>query len=234
MATEVYLAMTAAEFTYTVPLPAKAAWMACHFSPYGQGLSNLPAALPEGSILILNDRIPVCNHDPEQIFRQLQQALNQFHCSSILLDFEQPNMEALGELAAYLTASLPCPVAVSDNYAASIDCPVFLCACPHHTPLSEHIAPWAGRELWLDLARDAESIVLTKQGASILPLPLGELPEKGHHDRNLHCHYKTQTGEDFARFTLWRTGEDLNALADEARELGISTMVGLYQEWHHL
>ena len=43
-----YFAMTAAEIRGCSALPAGIAWMACHFSPYGTGLSNLPPELPEG------------------------------------------------------------------------------------------------------------------------------------------------------------------------------------------
>ena len=46
MAITPFLAMTAAEFRKKEDLPDKIAWMACHFSPYGLGLSNLPQRLP--------------------------------------------------------------------------------------------------------------------------------------------------------------------------------------------
>ena len=52
MAIAQYLAMTAAEMIGSTFLPQKAAWMACHFSPYSTGLCNLPSALPPGSLLI--------------------------------------------------------------------------------------------------------------------------------------------------------------------------------------
>ena len=46
MAIRPFLAMTAAEIRGTETLPPKTAWMACHFSPYSTGLSNLPKDLP--------------------------------------------------------------------------------------------------------------------------------------------------------------------------------------------
>lgn len=226
-----YLAMTAAEIaSFPTPLE-KCAWMACHFSPYGTGLSNLPPALPRDSILILNDRIPICGHDPERIAAQLRQTVDALGCDSVLLDFQQENVAELAELASHLTAMLPCPTAVSDRYAGELDCPVFLSPCPHHEPLWEHLSRWKGREIWLDLAVDAETIILTKKGSSILPLPLGEFPPGGHREKTLHCHYSIETGADVARFTLWRTREDLEALAQEAEKLGITTLIGLHQEW---
>lgn len=231
MASVCYLAMTASEFATEQALPPNVAWMACHFSPYGTGLSNLPLSLPPGSLLILNDRIPICGHDAARIADQLAQAVETLGCRGILLDFQQPDSNELALLAAHLTASLPCTVAVSHGYAQELDCPVFLPPCPHHTSLQDHIAVWSNRELWLDLAVDAETITLTKNGAAILPLPLGVLPEGGHWDNKLHCHYSIENTPDSSRFTLWRTREDLENLAQEAEELGIKTLVGLFQEF---
>ena len=230
MAVKRYLAMTAAEFAAAEELPAGIAWMACHFSPYGTGLSNLPSSLPAGSLLILNDRIPFRGHDPARIASQLHQAVEAMDCAGILLDFQKPDIEALAELSEHLVTALPCPVAVSDSYGENLNGPVFLSPCPHHTHLQEHIAPWQGRELWLDWAGDAETITLTRDGSAIFPVPLGEFPQGGHRDEQLHCHYSIENGLDSARFTLWRTRDDLEELAREAEELGIQTLVGLYQE----
>ena len=72
MALTLYLAMTAAELQNCRQIPEHIAWMACHFSPYSSGISNVPVQLPAGSVLILNDRIPPQGHDPELVARQLQ------------------------------------------------------------------------------------------------------------------------------------------------------------------
>ena len=230
MAIPLFLAMTGAEFQFCEALPEHIAWMACHFSPYGTGLSNLPPALPPGSLLILNDRIPICRHNPEVIRQQLQQIVEDHRCSGVVLDFQRKGVPETAQLATHLAKAISCPVAVSDHYAQMLDCPVFLPPCPHHTPLSEYILSWKGRKLWLDLAVNAESITLTKTGSQILPLPLGEFPEGGHTDRLLHCHYSTETSIDSARFTLWRTRADMETLSAEAEKLGIQILVGLYSE----
>lgn len=227
-----YLALTASEFTSAADFPSHCAWMACHFSPYGTGLSNLPCSLPENSLLTLNDRISFQEHNPERIREQLIQAASTLKCSAVLLDFQQENSRELKELAAYLSSGLPCPTVVSDSYADGLDCPVFLGPCPHHIALPDHTAPWHNRELWLDLAMNAEIIFLTDTGASIHDMPWGEIPEGGFADTPLHCHYAMETGKDSARFRLWRTQEDLQALKDAAITLGIRNFVGLYQEFH--
>ena len=192
----------------------------------------MPSSLPPGSLLILNDRIPICGHDPERITGQLLKAAETIPYCGLLLDFQRSGLEESFRLAEHLVSSLPCPVAVADPYAENLNCPVFLSPCPHHTPLAEYLQTWAGREIWLDLARDAQMLTLTKNGCVTLPLPPGELPENGHRDKPLHCHYRTETSPDSARFTLWRTKEDLEALAREAETLGVKTLVGLYQELH--
>ena len=42
------------------------------FFPYSTGLSNLPKALPPGSMVILDDITPIHGHDAEAIAAQLR------------------------------------------------------------------------------------------------------------------------------------------------------------------
>lgn len=235
MAFQPFLAMTAAELRNCPAVPEKISWMACHFSPYGLGLSNLPGTLPPGSILMLDDITPIRGHSPEVIAIQLEQRVRALQCAGVLLDFQRPDVEETAALAGYLSESLPCPVAVSDLYAKKNTCPVFVSAPPCHVPLKEHTAPWLGREIWLEMALSAERLTLTEGGAGITPLPFRENCEKGFADEDLHCHYRVESGQDQAAFTLWRTREDLEGLMEEAQSLGVTTGIGLYQELqtHH-
>ena len=230
MATVRYLAMTASEFAASKVLPSNIGWMACHFSPYEYGLTDLPHTLPPDSLLILNDRIPIREHEPQKILRQLQETAVRCGCRGVLLDFQKMRCSELKALASYLVSALPCPVAVSENYACDLSCPVFLSPCPHHIPLKEHTKPWLGREIWLDLAADAEALLLTKEGMQVHPLPCQDLPSAAHWDQKLHCHYSIALTEKSARFTLWRTQADVDSLAEEAVRLGVTTFVGLYRE----
>lgn len=230
MATDMILAMTGAEIAGISCLPSKIGWMACHFSPYSTGLSNRPLRLPPDSILILNDITPPHGHDKQLIAAQLQECAEQFQCRGILLDFQRPDCAETAELSAFLHQTLPCPVAVSEYYGAKLDCPIFLAPLPHHISLQEYIFPWKNREIWLELALDAEEIRLTEAGASIVPLPC--LPQiNGFSEEALHCHYRAELSEDSAVFSLWRTRDDIGALLQEADSLGIITAVGLYQEF---
>lgn len=228
MAIQGFLAMTGAELALCNRLPPKAGWMACHFSPSSPGLSNLPKALPEGSLLILNDRLPICGHDKARIAEELSRVIWDHGCCALLLDFQRPDIPEAKALTGVLTEALPCPVAVTPPYADGNTAAVFLPPLPCHLPLSQWIAPWQGRELWLELALDRETITLTDKGASIAPVDLE--PETGFEEKNLHCHYSAAVEEDQAVFSLWRTRDDLAELLLEAETLGVTTAVGLYQE----
>ena len=204
--------------------------MACHFSPCHHGLSNLPKKLPTGALLILDDATPMEGHDPRIIKEQLRDCAMQFQCAGVLLDFQRPGCDGAHELAAALSESLPCPVAVSHLYAGSLSCPVFLPPCPLHSSLERYLTPWNGRPIWLETALDAQTMLLTKDGCRV---QFAEgLPEDGFAEERLHCHYKADLLEDAARFTLWRTREDLENMLEEAQKLGVVCAVGLWQELH--
>lgn len=226
-----YLAMTAAEIGANPPLPPKIAWMACHFSPYSAGLSNCPRQLPPGSLLILNDFSPIHGHSPETAANQLRSWVEDFQCSGVLLDFQRPGNTETAALTEYLVGSLPCPVAVSHLYADSLSCPVFLPPVPVQTPVAEYLAPWQGREIWLETALDAVKITLTEKGASFAPLPRADGEKNDFRGEKLHCRYRISLSEDRAEFLLYRAKEDLASLLRDAGNHGVTTAVGLYQEW---
>jgi len=230
MALPLYLAMTAAEIEGSPALPARMAYMACHFSAYGDGLSNCPKSLPEGSLLILNDRTPICGHAPAQITAQLEEILELNACWGILLDFQRPDVAETAVLAKYLVHALSCPVGVSAVYGRDLDCPIFLPPVPPDTQPETYLSPWRGREIWLEAALDGLEITLTEAGASTSALPFCEATENAHRDEMLHCHYHAQVSTAEARFTLCRTREDLDELLEEAESLGVAAAVGLWQE----
>lgn len=229
MAIPLYLAMTAAEFRNCAELPPHPAWMACHFSPYGTGLTNLPGHLPKGSLLILNDRTPVHGHDPFLIASTVKELVHKWECSGLLLDFQRPCCKQTESIVQELSR-LDFPVAVSELYAVSIDCPVFIGTPPLRKPLEAHLAPWKGRELWLEAGLIGEVATVTETGTTFAPLPPGEQPDCPYRDDPLFCHYRTDTSSQEITFTLQRTQEDLDQLLCRGEELGIRQAVGLYQE----
>lgn len=218
-----YTAMTAAEFEKFGPLCPKIAWMACHFSPYGTGLSNLPTSLPANSLLILNDRTPICGHDPELVAQQLSETVETFHCSGILLDFQRAGDD---EIAAAV-AKLPYPLALTPPYAEKHDGAVFLPAPPLHVSLKTHIAPWSGRTIWQEVALEHSCFRITSTGSNEVsrePLPCP------HTDEQLHCAYGIDIRQNHVDFYLTRTLSQLPDFLAEGAALGISQFVGLYQQ----
>ena len=119
---------------------------------------------------------------------------------------------------------------VLETYARELECPVFLPPPPPHVPLQEYLAPWQGREIWLEAALDGEVITVTEKGSVSSPLPPAEIPENSLEDPALHCHYRSKTFDDRIDFTLWRTRDDLTNLLREAESLGVTLAVGLWQE----
>jgi len=164
MALPVYLAMTAAETALCPDLPVNMAWMACHFSSYGTGLSNLPQQLPEGSLLILNDRIPVQGHDPQAVTVQLAALAEDMHAGGVLLDFQRPYDPQTEAIVRAVSQALPCTVAVTEYYAADTPCAVFLEAPRAYHPLQRITDCWKGRELWLELSCSPGTVTVTEEG----------------------------------------------------------------------
>lgn len=230
MTLPIYLAMTDTEMRSCSSLPAHTAYMACHFSPYSTGICNLPTDLPAGSILILNDRIPLLNHDPEEILVQLKSILEKIPFYALLLDFQQEDCPLSYAIAKHLTEKLPVPVGVTQYYAKELECPVFVAPPALHVPLSDHLKPWGGRQIWLDVGLPAGCYRVDKSGCTQAPCirPADPLP---HQDKSLHCHYGIHLERDHVIFTLARTDEDLKSLLSEGEAIGVSTAIGLYQEW---
>ena len=223
---DVFLAQTCQEMKQFAA--EKTAYMACHFSPYGMGLSNLPDRLPAGSILLLDDSMPPNGHDSGVVESELKDFIGRFDIAAVLLDFQGEMREESMGIAQHLANALPCPVAVSEGYAKELGCPVFLSPTPVNMPLKDHITPWVQQGVYLEIAPMATRFTVTENGCTSLPIPFeGELQLC---DERLHCHYKVEVFPQKAVFTLCRTKDDLQALAEEARQLGVLGTVGLYQE----
>lgn len=230
MAIPLFLAMTGWEITKNTDFPQNIAWMACHFSPYGTGLTNLPQALPSGAMIIVNDRTPVCGHDPERIVSQLGELVEIHQCSSILLDCQRPGEPETAAIVKAIVQGLDCPVGVSHHYAEGLACPVFLPPVPPHIPLDAYIAPWQERQIWLECALDGTLITVSGNGSTVASLPYPDDLEYPHKDAELCCHYRIDLAEKQAQFHLRRTAEDLRSLLTSAINTNITHAIGLYQE----
>lgn len=226
MALPLYLAMTEEEMAYADSLPALGAAMTCHFALYGTGLEALPSSLPEGWMVVLNDRVPVWNHDPGLVARQLMD----LSPAGVLLDFQRQADSLGAAMVKGLAEQLVCPVGVSQLWADNLDCPVLVSPLPLTVSLSAHLSPWDGREIWLDVSSWGEKITVTTEGSTATSLPVFSTEGICHREEKLHCHYRTEVFEDRAEFTLYRTAEDIAALLVEAEELGVTRIFGLWSE----
>ena len=222
-----YLAMTASEIAVHDSLPAQLGYMAIHFSAYGTGLSNIPSQLPPGSVLMLNDRMSIHGHDPELVAQQLVQAVTNLQAQAVILDLQQPPCDTAQQIVHKLLGILPCPLAVPSQYLLN-DTAVFLPPPPPNCPLATYIAPYQGRDIWLEAALSTQSFTVTEDGCFMQQGVCSY--DEGLSDKDLHCHYKISTDDAAAHFTLWRTKDDLRALLRQAHALGIRHAVGLYQE----
>lgn len=227
IAIRLYLAMTAAEMGSGSSLPRHPAWMACHFSPYSTGLTNLPGKLPAGALLILNDRTPIHGHDPERVCQELSSVLTRFRCPGLLVDFQNKPCPESAELVSFLAEHLRFPMALPPEYDRGGA--VFLPPVPTDMAPEDYLQKWTGREVWLEAALEGQNISLTPEGAAYSPNRCQSF-DHIHADPALHCRYSIQDTPEGFVFHTWRTPEDLAGLLQQAEALGITTAVGLYQE----
>ena len=229
MGLPLYLAMNAAEIATTVKIPPMA-WISCHFSPCSDMLTNLPLWLPEGSLIIVDDRFPCKGHSGHAIARQLSDTVNRFCCGGVILDFQGPENEETVSIASILLQALPCPMAVSDLYAPPFQCPVFLRPGPLWEPLEEHLKPWRDREIWLDASLCQQQVVVTASGVDPGPILAWDRISDGFYDETLRCHYRTEVTREAVTFTFFDTPESMVKKLDLAQQFSVSRAVGLWSE----
>ena len=225
-----YLAMTAAELRSATQVPAHPAWMACHFASYGTGLSNVPQTLPPGSMLMLNDRIPVFGHDATLVAQALCNAAKNLECDRILLDFQREGYEELRDIIQSVLVLASCPVGVSALYADGYDCPVLVPPIPPQVSPEEALSRWSGREIWLEVYAEGTQIRVTETGSQYTFLPHYLPKNNAHWEQALHCHYEITVEEDQVLFQLGRIEDDQRSLLSAASTLGVTCALGLWQE----
>lgn len=226
----IYLAMTVRELRACSERPEHIAWMACHFSPYTQGLSNIPETLPENALLMVNDRTEPHGHDPATVAQQLNDTVEQFNIRGVVLDFQRPYNDETQRIAAEIQSTLSCPVAVTPAYATAHSGAVFVPPVPPDWHIADHLKPWAGKEIWLEIENQGSCLTVTEDGCAAEALP--ELPKEPlFSDIALCCHYGIQVQNDRAVFSLYRTEDDQIKLLQKAEDLGVTLAVGLYQEY---
>ena len=231
MSLRFYLAMTDAEIRRATSLPRHLAFMACHFSPYGSGLTNIPQRLPPGSLLIVNDRVPVLNHDPELILSQLKSAVQRLKAFGILLDFQIPGNTQTERIVQTLVDGLPCPVAVSAAYGEDLTCPIFSSPLIHQR-LCDSPYIKKGRPLWLDTYQETAFYKVTPAGCSVIKDAI--ISGDTFFDEILQCRYSFSIEKDSVVFSLSRQTAEISGYLKAAEMAGIPIAVGLYQQFSAL
>lgn len=226
MFSKVFLAQTAGEMK--LHLPEKLCYMALHFSPYSNGISNIPPHLPKGSIILLDDSMPADGHDPKTVAEQLKELVLRFSPAALLMDFQRPATTALEEMADAILETLPCSAGITASYAKKLGCPALLPPPPANKALAEYISPWKNQGIYLEIAPEALAFTVTEAESVCARMPF--TPDLPLVDHRLHCHYDVKVFSDRAVFTLCRYKEDLSALAEEAKTLGALGCIGIYQE----
>lgn len=227
----IYLAMTGWEFSKCSEIPKYMAWMACHFSPYTQGLSNIPHTLPENALLMVNDRTEPYCHNPTVIVSQLEETIQKLNPKGIILDFQRPDNPLTRQITAEIQNALPYPVAVTPLYAAADSKIIFVPPVPPNILLKAYLSQWDGKEIWLEMDSEGICMDVTAQGCQISPLL--EMPTQSvFEDKMLYCHYFTKAMPDKVSFSLYRTEYDQAALLEKAQNNGVTLAVGLYQQFY--
>ena len=222
-----YLAMTESEIAGCPRLPGHLAWIGCRFGP--EGLLGLPEALPSGSLLILDDQVPLGTTPISEITARLAQVLERLSCRGLVLDFQRPGIDAQRVLAAALPGQLPCPVAAPPEYAAE-GCALFLPPVPGNVTIEDYLSPWVGQEIWLDTTPAEWTLHLTPAGCAAADEALPDWSD-GFYDKALCCVYRIQETDDGFLFRLSRNRRCTEALLERGAKLGVTLAVGLWQEF---
>ena len=225
MALPVYLALTEGEFRLPTRKPAHLVWMGIRFTESGT-LVGFPEVFPAGGILTVNDSSPLPEKCPPEAIKILQQWVEQFRPSAVLMDMQRSG--AAPEVMKALSRGLPCPVAVSAPYADILPGPVLLPPIPLYRDPEDFLAPWAGREIWLEISPLGQVVRLTETGRDIRFAPAS--PEAQEHPGPC-SHYTIRKGPDFIEFRFRRTSEDTAALFAAAEKYGVTKLFGLYWEY---
>lgn len=225
-----YIAMTAAEYSNCRALPKNTAWMACHFSCYGAGLSNLPPKMQDGSMLIINDKLPPSGHDPVYITEQLLELKESSVFSCILLDFQRESDPETAQIAKHISETMDCPVGISETYAHCSNGPVFINCPPPHCSLFKKLELWKEHELWLEAALETETAMVHRDRCQISLEPFSQGKDSDAVCDELRCRYRILNKAEYAEMILYRDIAQLESMLKDARDSGVTKVIGLYQQ----
>lgn len=239
MSIPLYLAMTAADFSTAQAMPPRIAWMAMHFSVSGLGLSSRPRRLPPGSLILLDDQTPWNDHSLEAVCQETTDVLLRTGAAGLLLDFERPPTEETACLAQCLTQCCQeagCPIGMPPDYlGSSNEAAVFLPPLPCHCTPEQALAPYHGREIWLEAAAGGCQVTLGPDRPAIFPADPRHLAAESQHfipltDPHLCCRYFSYPTGGGLQLALYDTEETLAEKLDRCQALGVTLAVGIWRQ----
>ena len=191
MGTDIYVVITGEELAKCSHLPPKIAYLGCHFA--GGHLTNIPQGLPEGSMLLIDDRNPP--GDLPDAFARLSPLLPQL--SGIYLDFQKKSTGRF--FAEGFVKKSPIPVGTP---FAGLGIPVFSARELHTLPQKRSFP------FWQEGVLSCWELKITKEGCQKKEIPRTE-GFSGFEDKRLFCRYAVSVSEEAAVFTFQNTKDDL-------------------------
>lgn len=214
MAREVYAAITGEEMGKISILPQNIAYLGTHFE--GNTLVDIPEALPEGSLLLIDDRVIPENVSIDLVIVSLSHL---FPClSGIYLDFQQEDTPK--DLVHSLLKALPVPVGVPRRFGLGIPVvpPRRLSMLPE-----KHYLPGC----WAEGAVSAWELTLTKDGCTKKEVSAKESAYEEY--SKLFCRYAVENDAEKAVFHLQNNRELLHR--EIAGNPSVDKWIVLYRDW---
>lgn len=233
MSIPLFLGMTAAEIRNCSALPSHLAWMSVHFSMSGDGITNIPSSLPDGSLIILDDQTPWGGHSAEKVCTQMVSLLTQFHAYGLLLDFERPltpQTLLLTKALSVCCKELNLPMAAPKAYAEDLDIDVFMPPLSCLSPADTLYLP--GKKIWLDASPTASLLHITEHYTeSRGDFPSSKDPSKVFSDPTLGCKYYSEPARDGVLVHLYHTPETISRILQELSPEKVPLAIGLWKEY---
>ncbi len=189
-----------------------------HFSVSGPGLSSRPHRLPPGSLILLDDQTPWNGHSLEAVCQETTDVLLRTGAAGLLLDFERPPTDETACLAQCLIQCCQeagCPIGMPPDYLGSGGGRRLPPPLPCHRTPEQALAPYHGREIWLEAAAGGCQVTLGADTPAICP---GRPPPPGGRVRTVHriyrptpmlCRYFSYPTDSGLQLALYDTEETL-------------------------
>lgn len=195
-------------------------------APFSPGLLIGPSRLPKGSVAVFTDRVTPTFHQSGRIAGELKALMKTLHSPALILDWTgelSPWLEELLKQLCGVQLVLPPHLAGKEDSAVLVPSVV-------EKSLEDLLAPWNGRQIWLDMVSSAAQLTLTRNGCEVVPWQ-ASIREGDLYDETLCCQYRVETAQEEARFYLYETQQTRMKKLEKARSLGVAGAIGLWKDF---